>query len=84
MNSIDTMKPERKSGGSREPALSEVERGPAVRLSRTQMTGAPHSRNQIPRFANHSNFVHEERTPDFLLRSTHQRPRVRLSLRKAA
>ena len=44
MRSIDTNKLDRKSGGSREPALSdlsrraaEVERGPAVRPSRTQL-----------------------------------------------
>ena len=33
MRFSETTKPDRKSGGSREPALSEVERGPAVRLS---------------------------------------------------
>jgi hypothetical protein len=37
MSSIDTTELDRKSGGSREPALSEVERGPAVRPSYTQL-----------------------------------------------
>ena len=41
----------------------------------------PHHRREGK---NKPKLCHPERTPDFLLRRPHQRPRMRLSLRKAA
>jgi hypothetical protein len=57
------------------------------------MTGAKRSRPAVsfcpsdltaPNKSHRAHLGHPERTPDFLLRCSHQRPRMRLSLRKAA